>query len=207
MARYERYRALSQRKDPTEPNRGDTPAEGLDHENHNCQPTGAAAGLEHHTHGKVKKRGGDLRHLLPKPDTGSLPGVELNLHDMKVAWAKLGFKLIIAGEEALAKNRITGWKGIKQRRAEGRFLLVIGDSGELDGACSEGQDTGHLIAVHPDDPPAIHSGDWLTMDPWCYRAGTKGLGKWRWLDRDDVWDFSRRLDFEFAYTRPLTKLA
>jgi len=204
MARFYRGRALSQRRDPTEPNRGDTAKEGLDHENHNCSATGAGKAVDSATDGAKRPRGGDMRHSLPRPNTGENPGVELSLGDAKKACGKFGVTLTVAGATGASP---TTWAAMKQRRQERRLLLVQGDSGELDRGCSEGQDTGHLIVVHPDDPPPEKSGQWLVMDPWCYLPGSRGLGKWRWLDRDDIFDFAQKLGFRFAYTRRLTRIA
>jgi len=204
MARFYRPRALSQRRDPTEPFGGESAARGLDHENHNCSATGCATAVDAATDGAKKPRGGDVRHKLRNPNTGENPGVELSLGDAKAAAAKYGVTLTVAGSPNASP---TTWAAMKQRRQERRLLLVQGDSGDLDRACSEGQDTGHLVVIHPDDPPPDKSGCWLVEDPWCYLPGSRGLGKWRWLDRDDIWDFCQDLGFRFAYTRRLTRIA
>ena len=201
MARYRRPRALSQRRDPTEPFGGESSARGLNHENHNCTATSAAMALDAASNGLLRKRGGDMRHKLPNPSTGENPGVELSLGDAKTAMARFGYTLWVAGYPNASP---TTWAAMKQRRAEGRLLIVQGDSGDLHGACSEGQDTGHAVVIHPDDGV---SGYWLVGDPWCYTTGTNGLGKWKWVDRDDVWDFAQDLGFLFAYTKRLARIA
>ena len=185
MARYRRPRALSQRNDPSEPH--------IRHENANCSPTSGAAALDYHTGGIVRKRGGDLRHLLPNPETGVNPGTTLSLEDVRIAWKRLGQVLTIS----------QGWEAIKLRRREGRCIIIQGDSGDLDRSCSESQDVAHAVLLHPDDGPA---GDWLIMDPWCYVAGSNGLGKWRWIDRDDIYAYAKALGFRFAFTRRQPKL-
>ena len=188
MARYRRPRALSQRHDPSEPH--------LNHENNNCTPTSAAAALDYHTGGAIKKRGGDLRHRLPNPNTGMFPGVQLSLPDMEVAWKKFGQTLELD----------SGWADIKTRRAEGRCLILQGDSGDLDGSCSESQDIGHAILVHPDSPPPDKPGCWLVMDPWCYVEGSAGLGKWRWIKVTKIYNYARKNKFLFAYTRRRSRI-
>lgn len=189
MARYRRPRALSQRKDPSEAH--------LNHENNNCTPTSAAVALDYHTGGAIKKRGGHLRHILNNPNTGRYPGVQLSLDDAEDAWRKLGQDL----------KQESGWENMKLRRREGRMLILQGDSGDLDGSCSESQDVGHAIAVHPDDPPADKPDHWLVMDPWCYLAGSEGLGKWRWIKRSSVYAYAKKMDFRFAYSRRRARIA
>ena len=189
MARYRRPRALSQRKDPTEPH--------LTHENNNCTVTSAAAALDYHTGGAIKKRGGTLRHVLPNPNTGSSPGVGLSLVDAKVAWNHFSQTLVLD----------EGWENMKLRRREGRMLILQGDSGDLDGSCSESQDVAHAIAIHPDDPPADKLDYWLVMDPWCYLIGSEGLGKWRWIKRSAVYNYAKKMNFRFAYTRRRARIA
>jgi hypothetical protein len=189
MARYRRPRALSQRKDPSEAH--------LTHENNNCTPTSAAAALDYHTGGTIKKRGGHLRHSLPNPNTGSSPGVGLSLVDARVAWGKFNQTLVLDD----------GWANIKARRLEGRMLILQGDSGDLDGSCSESQDVGHAIAIHPDTPPADKPGGWLVMDPWCYLAGSDGLGKWRWIKISAIYKYASKSSFRHAYTRRRSRIA
>jgi len=195
MARYRRPRALSQRRDPSEPH--------IRHENSGCTATAASVVLDFHSSGAIRKRGGDLRHSLPNPDTGSLPGTTLNLEDMQVAWRRVG-KATPLGPQTLLIS--AGWAAMKQRRAEGRMLILQGDSGDLDGSCSESQDVAHAVALHPDDPPPDKSGHWLISDPWCYLTGSNGLGRWRWIDRDAVYDYAKKLSFRFGYSRRQPRL-
>jgi hypothetical protein len=180
MTRYFRPTALSQRNDPSEPH--------LAHENNNCTCTATAEAVRAATNNAKTPRGGDIRHKQSDQVGGT------DLLDVKTAAAKYGVTLTLG----------YGWAEMKQRRAEGRFLIIQGDSGDLDGACSEGQDVAHAIGVHPDDGA---SGYWLIQDPWCYVKGSKGIGKWRWIDRDDVYAYAKKLGFRFAYTKRLTKIA
>lgn len=183
MVSYFRPVPLSQLHDPSEPH--------LAHERMNCTCAVCATAVRAATSGAKQPRGGDIRHKQPDQVGGT------DLNDITIAAAKYGVKL----------TKGHGKAEMIQRRREGRFLILQGDSGELDGSCSEGQDTAHAVGVHPDDnPPASHSGDWLIGDPWCHIKGTN-RGKWRWLDRDDVFAYARRSDFWFVYTKPLKRIA
>lgn len=174
MARYRRPRALSQRRDPSEPH--------VAHENNNCTMVSTAMAIDYATVGQRRPRGGDCRHKQADQVGGT------GLDDAQVAARKYGVTLTLG----------QGWAAIKQRRGEGRCLILQGDSGDLDGSCSEGQDVEHAILLHPDTDP---SGRWLVCDPWCYVVGSNGLGKWRWLDREDVYRYAAKLGFRFAYTK------
>jgi hypothetical protein len=163
--------------------------------------TAAAMALDYHTGGNIQKRGGNLRHSLRNPDTGSSPGVTLNLDDAKEAWRKFGENLTIApsGEE--------DWEHIAQRLNEGRMVIMQGDSGDLDQSCSENQDVGHAIAVHPDRDPN-QPGKRLVADPWCLTEGTNGLGKWRWISVESIKRYARKepLSYNHAYTRRRSRI-
>jgi len=180
MARYRRPRALSQRNDPSEPH--------VAHENNNCTMVSGAMALDYHTAGLIRKRGGDLRHK----QLDQVGGTDLS--DVAYAWRKYGQTLAIA----------QGWAGIRTRLGEGRCIILQGDSGDLDNSCSESQDVAHAVLVHPD---THSSGAWLIADPWCYVAGSNGLGKWQWLVREDVYRYAAKLGFRFAYTRRQPKIA
>ena len=184
MARYRRPRALSQRNDPSEKH--------VNHENNGCTATSTAMALDYHTAGRIQKRGGALRHQLPNPD-GARPGATLGLDDAQVMFRKNGQTLLLG----------QGWAEMKQRHNEGRGLVIQGDSGDLDGSCSESQDVAHAIFVHPD---TNLTGDWLVSDPWCLAKAGIGLGKWRWIDRDDIYTYAKALGFRFAYTRRQPRL-
>lgn len=192
MARYRRPRPLSQRDDPTEPHGNESRRRGLVHENNGCAATAGAVALDYHTGGRVQTRGGALRHKLPDPD-GSTPDTPtLNLGDIQRAWRRgWNEELEIAGP-----NQRT-WDHIVAMVAQGRMVLVATDSGDLDGSCSEGQDTEHMIGLHPDTQPGLV----LVHDPWCYRAGTNGLGRFRWLKRGDVKEAARGLGFQHGWTK------
>ena len=182
MARYFRPIPLSQRNDPTEPH--------LRHANSNCTMACAANAVRYATLGLKRPRAGDMRHRQSDQDGPT------GLDDAKQAANTYGVTLTLSA----------GWAAIKARRAEGRCLILQGDSGDLAGSCSEGQDVLHAVFLHPDDPPPDKSGYWLISDPWCNVAGTN-TGKWRWLDRDDVYDYAKKLDFRFAYTRRQPRIA
>src|SRR3990172_12471426 len=100
MARYRRPRALSQRNDPSENH--------LNHRNNGCTATSTATALDYHTAGRIRKRGGALRHQLPNPD-GRRPGATLGLDDAQDMFRKNGQTLSL-GE---------GWAAIKTRHNEG----------------------------------------------------------------------------------------
>lgn len=192
MARFRRPPALSQRGDPSEAH--------IQHENNGCTATSAAAALNAHTNGSVALRGGFLRHSLANPD-GRRPGSTLGLDDAQDMWRRAPRRIGKASQTLLLG---AGWAGIKQRRLEGRCVIIQGDSGNLDGSCSESQDVAHAILLHPDDGPR---GEWLIMDPWCYVKGSRGVGKWRWIDQDDVRAYATKLDYAFAFTKRLPKIA
>lgn len=179
MARYRRPRALSQRNDPSEPH--------ATHENNNCTMCSGAMALDYHTAGKVRVRGGDLRHKQPDQVGGT------DLNDLAIAWSKYG--------QTLGQGQ--GWSAIKARLAEGRCIVLQGDSGDLDGSCSESQDVAHAILVHPD----TLEGKRLVADPWCYVQGSAGLGKWMWLDSGDVYRYAAKLGFRFAFTKRQPRIA
>lgn len=202
MARWRRPRPYSQRDDPSEPFGRESKARGLAHENNGCAATVGSRMLDFDSGGAINVRGGQLRHKLRDPDgqTGNTPTLSLN--DIADAWQRgWGREYHLAG----ANERT--WSHIVQLLREGRMVHATGDSGLLDGACSEGQDVEHSIAIHPDTRIYRGKRQRLVLDPWCYRQGSNGIGRYRWLDEDDLRRYSAALGHQHAWTRRRAPLA
>lgn len=161
-----------QRDDPTEPH--------IAHENNNCTMTSGAMCLEYQTQGRVKVWGGTLRHRQYDQDGGT------GLDDLKVAWATFG--------ETLHISVLHTWSAVLARLAEGRMVILQGDSGDLDSSCSEVQDVAHAIAVHPHARPGFR----LSADPWCR--------DWKFLPESQLRTYASKLNFQFAFTKILAEL-
>lgn len=197
MARWRRPRALSERHDPTEPFGRESAARGLAHENNGCCPTAAAACLDFHTGGAVRTRGGALRHKLANPNGSTPKTPTLNLNDVRDAWRRGWGQTLHVADELTERT----WAHIDKMAREGRMVIVNGDSGLLDGACSEGQDTEHSVALHPDRRVFEGKLQRLIMDPWCYRVGTNGLGRYRWIDNADLKRYAAAMHYQHAWTQ------
>ena len=159
------------------PQRNDPVEIHATHENNNCLMASGAMALDYHTRGRLQVWGGNLRHR----QTDQVKGTDLN--DLRTAWASYG--------ETLDIRTGKGWAGVIAALAEGRCVLLAGDSGDLDGSCAEVQDTAHGIIVHPDRDTAGH---YRYGDPWCSLPG------WKWATAAALRLYATPLGVQFAVT-------
>ena len=159
------------------PQRNDPVETHATHENNNCLMASGAMALDYHTLGRLRVWGGDLRHR----QTDQIKGTDLG--DLATAWKSYG--------ETLDIRTGKGWAGVLAALAEGRCVLLAGDSGNLDGSCAEVQDVEHGIIVHPDRDAA---GRYRYGDPWCSPPG------WEWATADALKRYAAPLGLQFAVT-------
>jgi len=115
------------------------------------------------TKGSVDKNGGQVRALvkITEEQNPTSPGWTLKDADLAASRLGINFNYTTSGT----------WSQLQARRAEGRMIVLQGDSDVFTSGCSSAFDGNHCIVIHPNSNDV---GDWLTGDPIC-------LG-WRWED-------------------------
>jgi hypothetical protein len=115
-------------------------------EGSNCTMAAAAMALDYHTGGRVRKRGGDMRHHQSDNDSGT------DLYDAAEAWAHYG--------ESLSIRSGSGWAKVVDCLESGKGVILQGTGGVAGCGNYTG---GHAIYVAPE-----HSDKgWLKGDPEC----------------------------------------
>jgi hypothetical protein len=101
----------------------------------------------------------------PSPDTvlaqvskaqETNPGPGWSLPDLDLACNKLGIDLEI----------LSGWDTLRDRRNEGYYIALQGDSDTFEQGCMSTFDGDHCIGIHPDES----DGKWRVDDPLCPTA-------------------------------------
>jgi len=146
-----------------------------------CTPAHGDAGVEHRLvhplpiH-PLAAEGRQQRRVCIQ-DTVTVTGHERGREDAQEPCQAEQIRLIRleGGGETLDIRTGKGWAGVIAALAEGRCVLLAGDSGNLDGSCAEVQDVEHGIFVHPDRDAA---GRYRYGDPWCAPPG------WKWATAD-----------------------
>lgn len=131
--------------------------------NANCTPTSLGNAARSATKGSVDKSGGAVRLLVKVSEEQfpASPGWSLKDADLAASRMGVNFTIVLGGS----------WSGLVARRAEGRMIVLQGDSDEFTSGCSSRFDGDHCIDIHPNENSL---GEWLTGDPIC--------SSWRWED-------------------------
>jgi hypothetical protein len=147
-------------------------------EGSNCTMAAAGMALDYHTGGRVRKRGGDMRHHQSDNDSGT------DLYDAAEAWAHYG--------ESLSIRSGQGWSKVVAALDDGRGVILQGTGGVAGCGNYTG---GHAIYVAPEK----HSdGRWLKGDPEC--------SGYEWTSASNLKAFAERLSsgVYFAVTKATT---
>ena len=126
-----------------------------------CLAYAAATAIDYHSLGELRPTGRQVREASDDP-TASIGGIGLNLGNIDVAWRKL------VGE-ALGFTYSGTWAVLRTRRAEGRYLLLLGrySAFPLAERCQKDFVGPHGIAISPD---SLADGRWIMDDPLCDTA-------------------------------------
>jgi hypothetical protein len=130
--------------------------------------------LDYHTGGRLRKRGGDMRHHQNDNDSGT------DLYDAAQAWASYG--------ESLSIRSGQGWGAVVNALDDGRGVILQGTGGL--GPCGD-YDGGHAIYIAPESSGSR----WLKGDPEC--------SGYEWTEGTTLKGFATRLSsgIYFAVTK------
>jgi hypothetical protein len=143
-------------------------------EGSNCTMASAGMALDHHTGGRLRKRGGDMRHRQSDNDSGT------DLYDAAEAWAEYG--------ESLSIRSGAGWSAVVDALEDGRGVILQGTGGVA--SCGD-YTGGHAIYVAPESSGSR----WLKGDPEC--------SGYEWTEASALKGFATRLSsgVYFAVTK------
>lgn len=143
-------------------------------EGSNCTMTSSGMALDHHTSGRLKRKGGDERHRQGDNEGGT------DLYDAAQAWASDG--------ETLSIRSGQGWAKVVSALNEGRGVILQGTGGVA--GCGD-YNGGHAIYVAPEKSGTR----WLKGDPEC--------SGYEWTEESSLRGFAERLSsgVYFAVTR------
>lgn len=127
----------------------------------NCTPASLANAVRSASKGSVDKTGAEVRALVKVSEEQNPLTPGWSLRDADLAATRLGV--------AFAFTKAS-WAQVRQRRAEGRMIVLQGDSDQFTSGCSSKFDGNHAIVLHPNDNDSA----WLIGDPICTN--------WRWED-------------------------
>lgn len=154
------------------------------HRASNCTMNAGACALEAHTKGKVNVLGGDLRHHQSDQTGGT------DLADLRQAWA--------AYKQLLAVRSGSGWAGVKSAIAEGRGVVLQGDSEAFaENTCSGKYDGDHAIYISPVSRSVGGTLQWRINDSICPTS------RWESAGRIKAYAIKLNPRVQFAVTRRL----
>jgi hypothetical protein len=170
------WRMQDPAKDAKEPYGGESSGTGNDHGWSNCTMVSAALAYAFAVQDKSGPHGGDMRHNQDDLSGGT------DLQDADTAFHRYGNQNldILTGE---------GWATLKEKRSEGRAVIIQGE-GNVPG--SESFDGGHACVISPE----THSdGKWLFGDPLA--------SGWQWVSESAIRDWAENLGsgIYFAVTK------